>query len=125
MGTEPVSVMDEAGACNRYGCADPPLIQCPSHRIFAPPLQWEARPGGQLHDTLKPLAANRLDLRSTLLIDNEAHKGASGEEANMIALPTWEHCTGGGPWGVQDHWGGAVCIVLPRSLRHPILPSLG
>ena len=117
--------MDEAGACNRYGCADPPLIQCPSHRIFAPPLQWEARPGGQLHDTLKPLAANRLDLRSTLLIDNEAHKGASGEEANMIALPTWEHCTGGGPWGVQDDWGGAVCIVLPRSLRHPIFLSLG
>ena len=89
------------------------------------PSQWEARPGGQLHDTLKPLAANRLDLRSTLLIDNEAHKGASGEEANMIALPTWEHCTGGGPWGVQDDWGGAVCIVLPRSLRHPIFLSLG
>lgn len=82
---------------------DIPRVPCSKQLAPLSPRQWEQRPGGQLHDTLKPLATNRLDLRSTLLIDNEAHKGARGEEANMVELPTWEHCQGGGTGCALPH----------------------
>jgi len=58
------------------------------------PLKWETRPGGQSHDTVKPLASNGLNLRTTLLVDNEARKAFRGEERNVIQLPTWELCEG-------------------------------
>ena len=63
-----------------------------THQLLS--LQWQTRPGGQSHDTVKPLASNGLDLKTTLLVDNEARKAVRGEETNVIELPTWEICEG-------------------------------
>lgn len=43
---------------------------------------------------MKPLATNGLDLRNTLLVDNEGTKACQGEELNLLLLPTWAACFG-------------------------------
>ncbi|GAX82359.1 hypothetical protein CEUSTIGMA_g9788.t1 [Chlamydomonas eustigma] len=57
---------------------------------------WQLRPGGQAFDTLKPLSYHGLDLTSTILVDNHAHKVFPGEERNMLVLKEWEHEADGG-----------------------------
>jgi hypothetical protein len=79
---------------------EPPL-SAPSRFLFLASaalstLQWHTRPDGKIYDTLKPLAANGLDLGNTLLVDNHRRKAARGEELNWVVLPTWEECGGEG-----------------------------
>ncbi len=77
---------------------------------FDLPPQWSQRPEGKQHDTVKPLVLNGFDLRSTILVDNEACKAAPGEEGSLLLLPSWEACSGKRAGGSlipeRGGWGG-------------------
>eukprot|EP00798_Chlamydomonas_sp_ICE-L_P023079 gene23079-30271_t len=54
------------------------LTSCPEKYftlIFLLPPQWSERQGGKPFNTVKPLAKNGLDLRNTIIVDNEIIKG--------------------------------------------------
>ena len=76
-------------------------------------LQWQQREGGEEHDTVKPLAANGFDLKTTILIDNEWQKGAPGEESNLLEMPTWERCRDQG----EATWRALVLELRATELR--------
>jgi hypothetical protein len=63
----------------------------------APDPHWRDRPGGKEWSTVKPLAANGLDLASTVLVDNDWHKSVAGEAANMLLVPDWVQDRGEAP----------------------------
>lgn len=70
--------------------------------------------GGNEWDTVKPLAAHfRGDASHVVLVDNDAHKAADGEERNMVLVPTWD-----GPGsGESEHDG--VLAALVEALLDP------
>lgn len=55
----------------------------------SPDPHWRQRPDGAEWDTIKPLKLHGLDMRRTILIDNEAHKAYGHETANMVLMPEW------------------------------------
>jgi hypothetical protein len=57
-------------------------------------LQWRSRSDGKEWDTIKPLRRLGFDLARTLLVDNDHHKSAAGEEDSMLLVPHWEQCPG-------------------------------
>lgn len=70
--------------------------------------------GGNEWDTVKPLSAHfRGDASHVVLVDNDAHKAAHGEEENMVLVPTWD-----GPGsGESEHDG--VLAALVEALLDP------
>jgi hypothetical protein len=71
----------------------------------APDPNWAARPDGKEWSTVKPLASHGLDLKRTVLVDNDWHKSVAGEEANMLLVPDWLQEPGG--WRAGESIGAA------------------
>ena len=77
------------------------------------PTQERLDQGGNEWDTVKPLAAHfRGDASHVVLVDNDAHKAADGEEGNMVVVPTWD----GSSWE-SEHDG--VLAALVEALLDP------
>ena len=78
------------------------------HTLLKTSPQERLDQGGNEWDTIKPLAAHfRGDASHVVLVDNDAHKAADGEEGNMVVVPTWDGPTGSG----EEHDGVLAALV--------------
>jgi hypothetical protein len=51
---------------------------------------WQARPGGEYWDALKPLQLHGLDLSRTIIIDKSKQKIVPEEQKVLVVLPEWD-----------------------------------